>query len=94
MATRTTPIHTTIPHNERDACADNGQTQLLRMQAFNQLTELLSDRLEAGQTNAAPEVETPQVLQAFIQVGMYARGELTWATSARTRVPAALCASL
>ncbi|KXZ44324.1 hypothetical protein GPECTOR_69g417 [Gonium pectorale] len=45
----------------------DGTPQLLRQQAFNQLTELLSDRLEAGNSSAAPEVETPQVLQAFIQ---------------------------
>ncbi|KAG2428600.1 hypothetical protein HYH02_014302 [Chlamydomonas schloesseri] len=45
----------------------DGQPQLLRLQAFNQLTELLSDRIEAGHTSIAPDVETPQVLQAFVQ---------------------------
>ncbi len=35
--------------------------------AFNQLCELLSDRLESGRPDTAPEVETPAVLQAFIQ---------------------------
>ncbi|GLC34566.1 hypothetical protein PLESTB_001247700 [Pleodorina starrii] len=47
--------------------AADGQPQLLRLQAFNQLTELLSDRLEAGNLAGAPEVDSLQVLQAFVQ---------------------------
>jgi hypothetical protein len=35
--------------------------------AFNQLCELLSNRLESGQPDTAPEIETPEVLQAFVQ---------------------------
>ncbi|GAX78783.1 hypothetical protein CEUSTIGMA_g6220.t1 [Chlamydomonas eustigma] len=45
----------------------DGRPQLLRPQAFNQLCELLSDRLECGHPDVTPEVETPSVLQAFIQ---------------------------
>ncbi|GLI64110.1 hypothetical protein VaNZ11_007285 [Volvox africanus] len=45
----------------------DGQPQLLRLQAFNQLTELLSDKLEAGNTVSSPEVDSLQVLQAFVQ---------------------------
>ncbi len=47
--------------------AGSGKPQLLRVMAFNQLCELLSDRLEAGRPDDAPEIETPMVLQAFIQ---------------------------
>ncbi|EFJ52451.1 hypothetical protein VOLCADRAFT_115928, partial [Volvox carteri f. nagariensis] len=47
--------------------AGDGHPQLLRLQAFNQLTEMLSDRLEAGNLAAAPEVDSLQVLQAFVQ---------------------------
>lgn len=36
------------------------------------MTELLSDRIEAGHTSIAPDVETPQVLQAFVQVRLTA----------------------
>jgi hypothetical protein len=35
--------------------------------AFNQLCELLFDRLESGHQDNAPDIETPTVLQAFIQ---------------------------
>jgi len=45
----------------------DGRPQLLRTQAFNQLCEILSDRLESGHPDECPEVETPSVLQAFIQ---------------------------
>ncbi|GIL72118.1 hypothetical protein Vretimale_492 [Volvox reticuliferus] len=47
--------------------AADGQPQLLRLQAFNQLTELLSDKLEAGNTVSSAEVDSLQVLQAFVQ---------------------------
>ncbi|KAL6756783.1 hypothetical protein V8C86DRAFT_2641239 [Haematococcus lacustris] len=45
----------------------DGKPQLLRVLAFNQLCELLSDRLESGHPDASPEIETPSVLQAFVQ---------------------------
>lgn len=44
----------------------DGRPQLLRTQAFNQLIEQLSDRIEAGVTDANSG-DTPTVLQAFIQ---------------------------
>ncbi|MEW5310692.1 MAG: hypothetical protein WDW38_002463 [Sanguina aurantia] len=47
--------------------SDDGRPQLLRMQAFNQLCELMSDRLEAGLEDSTPAVKTPAVLQSFIQ---------------------------
>jgi hypothetical protein len=48
-------------------CVGDGKPQLLRVMAFNQLCELLFDRLESGHQDDAPEIETPTVLQAFIQ---------------------------
>jgi len=45
----------------------DGKPQLLRLTAFNQLCELLSDRLESGSQDNAPEIETPSMLQAFVQ---------------------------
>lgn len=42
--------------------------RLLPPHAFNQLCEVLADRLEGGMLEVAPDTPTPSVLQAYVQV--------------------------
>ncbi|KAG1675152.1 hypothetical protein FOA52_003375 [Chlamydomonas sp. UWO 241] len=62
----------------------DGRPQLLKRQPFGQLCELLSDRLECGHSDAAPEIKTPSVLQAFIQPAQDLRYVTTLINDGRT----------